>query len=298
MRPDVVGFGESSVDHVCTVGELPHRGTSKVRIESSFRSAGGQVATTMAGCAVLGLASSYLGAIGDDDNGRFVRAELSARGVDTSRLIVRRAATRSAVVLVDGTTGDRTVLWERDERLDVPPEAITREDVQNARVVHVDGVDERASIRIAMLAREAGALVTCDIDSVTPRTGELLSHVTLPVLAAEVPAALTGISDVEQSLRALRLRHAGPLCVTLGARGSAVLDGQTFIHVDAVGLAVVDTTGAGDIFRAGFIYGALQRWPMRRTLAFANAAAALSCSRRGAVASAPPRAEVESLTGR
>lgn len=289
---DVIGFGESSVDHVCVVAELPDRDTSKLRIESSFWSPGGQVATTMVACASLGLATSYLGAIGDDESERYLREELARRGVDTSRLIVRHAATRTAIVLVSATTGERLVLWQRDEALNVPPNHIAGAVVNGARVVHVDAVDEAASIRVATLARETGAIVTCDVDAVTAHTSELLAHTTLPILAADVPSALTGLTDVEQALRAIRLTHPGTLCVTLGDRGSAALEGDEFIQVPGVPVKPIDTTGAGDIFRAGFIYGVLQRWPIHRVLTFANTAAALSCTRRGALTSVPSLAEI------
>jgi sugar/nucleoside kinase (ribokinase family) len=158
--------------------------------------------------------------------------------------------------------------------------------------VHVDATDEAASIIIARLARAAGATVTCDIDTVTARTWELLSHVTTPILAESVPRALTGVDEVEAALRQLRRRHDGLFVVTLGERGAAALDGDTFVQVPAVPMEPVDTTGAGDVFRAGFIYGALQPWPVERTLRFANAAAALSCSREGAMAGVPALEEI------
>ena len=90
----------------------------------------------------------------------------------------------------------------------------------------------------------------------------------------------------------MRLRHDGLLMVTLGERGSAALDGDRFYHVPAPPVNAVDTTGAGDVFRAGFIYGLLQRWTTEELLRFANNAAALSCTRRGAMAAVPRLADV------
>jgi sulfofructose kinase len=143
------------------------------------------------------------------------------------------------------------------------------------------------------MARGAGRAVTCDIDSITPRTDELLSQVTIPILAEHVPHEVTGMSDLEAAMRAMRKPHHDLFCVTLGIRGSAALDGERFVQAPAVAVTAVDTTGAGDVFRAGFIYGALQRWPSERTLRFANAAAAVSCTRRGALPSVPRLLEVE-----
>lgn len=277
---DVVGFGESSIDYVYTVDGL---GASKAEIRSHFSAVGGQVATTMAACAGMGLRAAYLGPVGSDANGARVRAELESRGVDVSHLTVRPADTRYAVILVDDRSGDRQVLWQRDARLNGAPDGA----VPAARIVHVDAVDEAGSISVATQARAGGAIVTSDIDTVTPKTPELLAAVTVGIVAEHVPQQLTGEADLERALRAMRARHDGLLCVTLGERGAAALDGNDFHHVPAVRVQAVDTTGAGDIFRAGVIYGLLQQWETPKILAFANAAAAVSCTRAGAMASVP-----------
>ncbi len=291
----IIGFGESSVDEVLIVPELPHSSTSKLPISSSTTMYGGQVATCMAACAALGLPAAYLGPIGNDLHGRALLTALGERGVDVSRAIVRSAPTRRAVIMVEEGTGDRLVLWERDPALDVAPEEFPDDILSGARVVHVDAIDERASIHLAARGRAAGAMVTCDIDRVTSRTWELLAHITHPILAAGVPAALTDVDDLRGSLAAMRTRHGGMLCVTLGDRGAAVLDQDRFVEIPTFGVRAVDTTGAGDVFRAGFIYGLLQSWPVDRMLRFANAAAAASCTHAGAMASVPSLDDVLAL---
>src|SRR5437762_1788814 len=115
---DLVGLGESSLDYVNLLSQAPGPDApSKLRIDSKFESCGGQVATMLAAASALGLRASYLGPIGNDDNGRRIREELARRAVDVSRVIVHDAASRFAIILVDESTGERTVLWHRDERL-------------------------------------------------------------------------------------------------------------------------------------------------------------------------------------
>ena len=295
MLFDVVGFGESSVDFVHVLRELPRAGAAKLPIASHYSACGGQVATTLSGCAALGLKTSFLGVVGTDDNGQRIRRELRERGVDLSRLVVRAAPSRYAVILVDDASGDRVVLSSRDSRLDLPPDEIRRDLLPAARLVHLDATDEAASIVIARLARAQGAVVTCDVDAVTGRTLELLSHVTIPILADGVPQALTGISDMKAALREMRSTLEGTIITTLGERGCAALEGDRLVESPGVEVAAVDTTGAGDIFRSGFIYGHLHGWPLERTLRFANAAAAASCTRQGAMAGAPSLDEVLAL---
>jgi sugar/nucleoside kinase (ribokinase family) len=189
------------------------------------------------------------------------------------------------------------VLWDRDARMSVRELAVDDSMLASARVVHVDDVDVTASITLANFARERGSIVTSDIDAVTDRTLELVASVTIPIFAEEVPRALTGIADPEGALRALRPYHGGLLCVTLGARGAMALDGDRVVQAPGFPVDAVDTTGAGDVFRAGLIYAVLAGFPVERMLRFANAAAAASCTRLGAIASVPALAEVMRVLG-
>jgi sulfofructose kinase len=296
IRFDVLGLGESSVDHVNLLPTAPlARGTaSKLRISSAFDAAGGQIATMLTACSGMGLHTGYLGPMGNDDNARLIRLELERRGVDLSNALVRDAPARFAIILVDESTGERTVLWHRDPALNIADGEIDAA-VLTARVLHLDDVDEQAAIRTARMATTRGVIVTSDLDRVTEQTPQLVATVSIPIFAEHVPPTLTGERDPERALRKLRRQHSGLLCVTLGTAGSMALDGDRLIHVPAFKVHAVDTTGAGDIFRAGFVYGLLAGWPTLEVLRFANAAAAVSCTRLGAMGSAPTRAEVEQM---
>ena len=294
---DVLGIGASSVDHVYRVPSAPaiDGPTSKMRISGHAVSCGGQTATALCACSAMGLRTAYLGAVGSDDNGRRVREAMRSHGVDLAHAVVRTGANQYAVIVVDDTTGERIVLWDRDERLKLRPEDITAAVIRSARVVHVDDVDEEAAILAATIAKDAGVPTTTDLDRVTDRTEALIAAVTVPIFAEHVPAALTGESDPERALRKIRASHAGLLCVTLGARGAMLLDADELIHEPAIPVTAVDTTGAGDVFRAGFIVAMLRGDPPREMLRFANAAAAASCRRAGAIDGVPSLAEVTAL---
>ena len=296
---DVVGLGASSVDYVNVVPGVPATSgpNAKLRISSHFVACGGQVATMLAACAAFGLRTSYLGPLGTDTHARLVRRELETRGVDLSAAIERPAENQFAVILIDERTGERTVLWSRDPRLalddvELDPAALTA-----GRVLHVDDVDEETAIRAARLASARGVIVTSDFDRVTERTAELVDSVTIPIFDEHVPAALTGEDDPERALRAIRRTHPGLLCVTLGARGALALEGDRLIYAPAIPVQVVDTTAAGDIFRAGLVAALLEGRAVDAALRFANTAAGLSCARRGAMASIPSLADVRARMG-
>lgn len=284
-RWDVLGIGENSVDIV-------HRAGARTV------SPGGQVATTMATCAALGLQAGYLGTFGDDEHAATIRQELSARGVDLSPSLTRRAPNRTAVILVDDR-GDRTVFWQRDPALRLEPGQLFEDVVTGARLLHVDNTDEEAAIVAARMARQAGLHVTTDVDRVTPRTSQLIAAATIPILAEHVPQALTGETDPERALRAMTRRpvEGRPtpewICVTLGAKGALLLDGDSLHHEPALQVDVVDTTGAGDVFRGAFIAALLRGDEPDAILRFASAAAAVSCTREGALGGVPSRADVD-----
>src|SRR5207245_3273679 len=139
----------------------------------------------------------YIGATGTDDNGRRIREELARRGIDLADAVIRDVPNQFAVIMVDECAGERIVLWDRAEGLLLRPRELPPDVVAAARVLHVDAVDQEAAIAAATMAREAGRIVTSDIDRVTARTGALVSAVTIPIFAEHVPAALTGETDVE-----------------------------------------------------------------------------------------------------
>ncbi len=294
---DVVGVGANSVDFVYRLPDSPiaDSPTAKMRITSYSVSCGGQMATALSACAAFGLRAAYIGAMGTDDNGRRIHTELAGRGIDLSHVVTRQGANQFAVITVDERTGERIVLWDRDERLLLADDEVPGDLIASARLVHVDDVDEGAALRAATLAREAGVPSTSDFDRVTERTPELIAAVSMPIFAEHVLPAITGESDYERALSKLRRTHAGMLCLTLGPRGSMMLVGDDLVIEPGFPVSAVDTTGAGDVFRAGFITAFLSGAAPRAILRFANAAAALSCTRAGALNGVPALAEVQRL---
>jgi sugar/nucleoside kinase (ribokinase family) len=297
---DVLGLGANSIDfvHLLPAFPQPEGWLSKMRVSRHFVAPGGQTATTLAACARFGLRAKYLGATGTDENGARVRAELPRRQVDASDVAVREANNQYAVILIEEHSGERVVLWDRDERLELAEGDVPLALIASARLLHVDDVDQAAAIRAARHARSLGIPVTSDLDRMTERTSELVAAVTVPIFAEGLLPQLTGAEDPEEGLRALRRVHDGLLVVTRGHLGAMALDGDRLIDSPGFKVNVRDTTGSGDIFRAGFIYAWLNGWPVDRVLRFANAAAALSCTRFGAMDGIPDLEEALELEGR
>ncbi|HET9262298.1 MAG TPA: PfkB family carbohydrate kinase [Vicinamibacterales bacterium] len=298
MTPcDVLGVGANSVDYVNRIPSYPspNGSFSKMRIQEQAICCGGQTATALSTCVSLGLTARYVGATGTDENGKRIRSEMSSRGIDLSEAVIRDGPNQFALIIVDEQTGERIVLWDRDERLKLRARELPPEVIGSGRLVHVDDVDESAAIVAANLGRELGRPVTSDIDRLSPRTMELVEALSYPIFAEHVPRELTGIADPGAALRRLHRPGHAALVVTLGSRGCVGLVDDRVIHSPGFPVRSVDTTGAGDVFRGAFIYGVLAGWPLERTLRFANAAAAISCTRLGAMNGVPAFDEVTRL---
>jgi sugar/nucleoside kinase (ribokinase family) len=293
---DVVGVGTNSVDEVVVTQAalLDVIASGKARVTSRHLFSGGQTATAMCACAAWGLKTGYIGAFGSDEQGRMVRADLEARGVDTAHSVVVDGPNRTAVILIDGS-GRRTVLWHRAEDLSVASAKMDAASL-GAKLVHIDDDDPVTALRAARAARDLRIPTTSDIEHVNEQTETLIATVTYPIFNEHLPIALTGETDPERALRKLRRLNSGVLCVTLGERGAAALEGDDFHRVRAFSVDVTDNTGAGDIFRAGFVYGILKQFAVPDILRFANAAAAASCRKLGAIPSVPSLSEIQQIT--
>jgi sugar/nucleoside kinase (ribokinase family) len=274
---DVVGMGLNSVDFLCVVPEFPTL-NSKMRILKFSKQGGGQVATAMVALSHWGVRTKYIGKIGGDELGQFSLASLREEGVDISSVTIEPSATNQyAMILVDALSGDRTILWDRDERLMYREGELRKENVCLGKILHLDGHDIRAALQCARWAREEKIPTVIDLDKVESLTSELIKEIDFVVTSARFPMLFTGISDREKAFLELQKHTPGFLCTTLGHEGTvAFVEGQ-LVYVKGFDVKTVDTTGAGDVFHAGFIYGLLENWEIEEILRFANAVAALKC---------------------
>jgi sugar/nucleoside kinase (ribokinase family) len=281
IQVDVVGVGLNATDTVIPVAHFPERG-AKVEFRSSTVLPGGQVASAMVACQLWGLRTRYVGKVGDDAAASIHAAEFLRTGVEAHLFTATGCPSQQSFILVD-RSGERTVLCRRDERLTLRPEELRREWIVNARALHVDGHDTAAAALAAGWARAAGVPVIADLDDLYLGVEVLLKNVDYLITSRDIPARLTNQNDLRKSLPAVREKLGCTLAAaTLGQDGVMAWDGTRFHYAAAYRVDSVDTTGAGDIFHAGFIYALLQGWPHEKQLDFACAAAALNCTALGA----------------
>lgn len=288
---DVVGFGQSCIDHLIVVPHLPEPG-AKFAVETYALDGGGPVATPLAALARWGRKCLFFGTFGDDDIAPLIRSRLERAGVDCARARLRPGVpSHSSVILIEQGTGERTILWKRDPRLRLRPEELDRETVLSGRLLYLDGRGGEADAVAARWAREAGRLVAVDIEREDEWTLDILKNADVAVGCDGFPEKLAKSSGRRAALR--KMHELGPRIVgeTLGSRGSLLYDGAAFLETPGFVVPTVDTTGAGDIFHAALAHGLLNGWDLPRLAAFANAAAALSTTAVGGRAGVPTEAE-------
>jgi sulfofructose kinase len=282
LAPEVVGVGINALDTIIRLPRFPAP-DSKVELRSVQAMPGGQIASAMVACRRWGLRARYVGKIGDDAAGNRQIAELKRERVDARWVVAKGCHSQFSFILVDETTGDRTVLWNRDLKIALQPKDLKRSWIRNAKALLVDGHDTKAAAQVARWARQDGIPVVGDFDNRYPGVRELLKYVDYPITSKDFPERLTGESNLLKSLPKL---HAQFKCcltaATLGAAGVLAWDGKRFLQSPAFQINAVDTTGAGDIFHGAFLYGLVHGWSIEEILEFSCAAAALNCKALGA----------------
>jgi sugar/nucleoside kinase (ribokinase family) len=290
---DAVGMGLNSVDFLVLLPEYP-ASNSKMRIRRFEKSGGGQVATALVALSRWSTRTKYIGKVGGDELGQYALESIRQTGVEVSSVTIEsQASNQFATIIVDGTSGDRTILWDRDDRLMYHEGELRKEVVCSGKILLLDGHDIRAALQCARWAREEHIPVVLDVDKVEPLTPQLIKEIDFVVTGSRFPMLFTGISDREKAFLELQKHIPGFLCATLGSEGAMALVEGEILTMKGFKIDVVDTTGAGDVFHAGFIYGLLQNWDLEKILQFANAVAALKCRELGGRKGIPTLREVQ-----
>src|SRR5258705_1119113 len=289
---DAVGFGLNAVDHLIVVPEYPAFDT-KMRLLEHKQTTGGQAATTMVALQRLGLNTAYAGRFGSDAEGQFGFESLKSEGVNHEFAeVVLGARNQLAFIIVDGRSGERTIIWDRDERLSYRADEAPIALASRGRILHLDAHDPPAGARMAQAARTEGTIVTADIDNIYEGLPDLLPLIDVLISSREFPHRLTGIADQRASLVELKARYGcGIVGLTRGREGATIYCEGQFIESPAFAVpgGCRDTTGSGDAFHGGFLFGLLSGKDVEASLQFANAVAALKCRDLGARTALPDR---------
>lgn len=271
----VFGLGQCSLDYLARIdGDFPQPDLKREFSEMVIQG-GGPVATALVALARWGISCTFSGVAGNDAFGDTIKKSLDTEGVDTTGLIIREGAeSQFAFVIAEPEKGRRTILWRRPTGPPISAEEINFELLRGSEILLTDGLFKGASIAACRAAKKAGVQVIVDAGTLRDGMIEIAEYSDCFIASEAFAGAFLGANRPVEAC--LKLAELGPFLVgvTLGARGYvAVCDGK-IIQKPAYGVEAIDTTGCGDVFHAGFVYGRLNGWEIDKCLDFAAWSAA------------------------
>ncbi len=297
---DCIGFGMNAVDHLSILDPYPGL-DEKVEVVEFSMQGGGPVPTAMATLAKLGLKVAYLGKVGDDPEGRFVKAELEKHGVNTDYLIVDKdSRTSKAFIWVDKNSGKRTVALDKTGSSCVKVSELEFIGAIKTKILHIDAREPEADVFLCRWAKKLGAKVSLDVGSLRLGVESVFPFANYLMVSKRFACGFTKLSHPLSALKELMKKGFETVVVTIGEDGcicGSVGESKTsgkedeIFHSPGFPINVVDTTGAGDVFHGAFIYGLLKSWNLKTTAQFACACAAMKCRKLGGRAGIPNLAQ-------
>jgi sulfofructose kinase len=283
----VFGLGQCCLDYIGKISSYPPPDT-KCEFSDLVIQGGGPIATAMVALARWGVSCAFAGVVGDDPFGDMIKSSLDEEKIDTSGIVVRNGfESQFAFIVAEPGFGRRTIFWRKPTGPSLSPEEIDYRIIPNVKVIHTDGIFAEASLAACKAAKEAGVQVVVDAGS--SREGMIeLARLSDYFLTSET-FAKAFIGEDKPLDACIKLSELGPnvVGVTLGAKGYIALDRGRIIKGPAYPVEAVDTTGCGDVFHAGFIYGLLENWNIDKCFDFAAWAGAMVSLKLGGRAGIP-----------
>ena len=316
MNWDIAGFGNALMDALVVVNDESWlnelkmaRGVAHMVEHSGWESAyqrvedqevlfesGGSCANSIATSALLGAKSVFCGQVGDDKLGRLYASKMDQYCGSHNLHFSERHPTGKCLSVISASDAERTMITNLGAAIAISELGRFGESLGRCAIGHYEGYmllgpETRALVVEAMkLTKQGGGLVSLDVSDpfvvgqITDVIWELLeSYVDIVFLNADEASALTGES-AEASIPVIQQRSSvSTIVVKLGAQGSIIAEGDQVVRIDAMRVKAIDTTGAGDAYAGGFLYGKVRNWSLEKCGNLASRVAALTVTQIGAV---------------
>ena len=289
---DFVGLGFCSNDYLALLPEIPI--DNKVQMLKHLVQGGGPAATSTVAAARLGLSAAFIGVTGDDEPGKWIVRDFEAEKVSTEAMMIRKGHTSAiAYCWIDSPTGKRSVAWTRGTLPELKAEEVDMDLVRQAKILHLDGHNPAAALVAAKEARKHDIPVLLDAGTLRDGVRELLPYVSILIASELFARQYSGEDDLKKAIFKLGEIGAEVTGVTMGKEGSMTLDNGKNLYCPAFKIDPVDTTGAGDVYHAGFGVRYLETHDLMECMRFASAVSAIKCLQLGGRAGIPNRAQVD-----
>lgn len=283
----VLGIGEVVVDNVHRVKDMSVQDEQPAS-QQVQRCLGGPVPIALILLARLGVSCTLLASIGKDEEGEGLKKELGNEGVHV--LAHRQPATKSNIILVDENTGSRKKI--RGSVTHTPIRNLNREFLQQFDVILIDRHEPQAWYEILQKKAPHTRLVIDPSTEISALTLDMLKSAEYPIVPIEGILKIEEGSTVLEKIRTLYAMSRKEIIVTAGSLGTLLYDGKTTEIIPSMEICPRDTNGAGDVFRAGVIYGILRKWDIRKSIKMGNVVAALQCLKPGNSTAIPTKQEI------
>lgn len=289
----IVGIGANVYDTLYTVPEYPKEDTKK-QAAKAVAAGGGPCATALVAAAKLGASAGYIGYLADDVGGQFLKADMQRYGVSTEYVEIKSGYTSfSSCIWLSEEPSSRTCVFYKG---DLPPLALTgahKEAIAEAKVLMVDGNDLSTAVEGAKVAHKNGTLVLYGAGDLYDGAEKLFPYADILIPSEELALAFTGKATANEAIVSLyETFHPRTVVVTQGKRGGILYEGDGIRAYPATPAKVIDSNGAGDVFRGGFAFAAVRGFDSYRCCLFSSAVSALKCTKPGARPGAPTYKEV------
>ncbi|MEW5796016.1 MAG: PfkB family carbohydrate kinase [Candidatus Zixiibacteriota bacterium] len=292
-RPiDCLGLGIMPLDFLFEIPDYPPPGGKRDASALTIQG-GGPVPNALVGLQRLGHTTALITAVADDVPGWLGVDEITREGVDNRFVVWKQGSSLMAGGFVEKGTGRRTIVLHRTLR--VTPRDVVTSRLPVPRLIHLDGRDLEACIKLARWGRQKDVPICFDIGSMRNDVSPILPLVDHLVVADSFALPFTRASTARQAIERLRKRCSGTIVVTEGTRGSIGCEDGVVVTQPAYRVRNVDTTGAGDAYHTGYLYGLLHGYDLAARMHIGAVIAALKCTRPGARAGAPTWREIQAF---
>ena len=289
----VVGIGAALLDILVTTESYPKEDTKLQSLQTKFQG-GGPCATALVAMSKLGVKSCYMGTLGDDMYGDYIRKAFDTYAVGRQGVrVIPNSQSFHSVVLLNVSNASRTCVWNRGTV--TPPEFsdIDLNVLKNAKYLHLDGHQMECAIYASQKAKEYGVKVSLDAGNPYPGIDRLLPLVDVLIPSEEFALKYTGCTTAEEAAKKLfELYHPEVLIVTQGSRGGFIWENDKPVRYPVFPVNAVDSNGAGDTFHGAFVAARVKGMTVMEAATFASATSALKCTRVGAQEGIPAFEEV------
>lgn len=278
--PDIIGIGAINVDQIVLLPSFPQE-NKKIHVDRFYQYIGGTVPTALVMAHALGNDVEFYGTVGDDQPGQFIVLAMAQYGIDIRTITVQKGKISAfSQVWINAANGSRTIARSQGT-LELLKPNFTDKTFEGVKILHLDAKEVDASLVGAKMAKEKGVTVTFDIGSPKPRIDEIVAVSDIVFVPKQYLIDRYQRDDLVVGAETLRKDGPSIVIATDGEHGLAVATKDGSFTKPSFSVKTIDSNGAGDVFAGTFMNAYIEKKSLEECVVFAQAAAAIKCTRLG-----------------